>query len=109
MQSSKSAASNPIEHRRTNRSVELVTYRARQLRREQTAAEKELWCHLRAKRLGGLLFRRQFPVGDFIADFCCKERRLIIELDGDQHADAAAYDSWRTLMLERRGYRVVRF
>ena len=91
------------------RALPLVRNRARKLRHDQTEAEKKLWGALRAGRLGGLKFKRQFPIADFIADFCCKERMLVIELDGDQHAEQVAYDSWRTGLLERRGYRVIRF
>ena len=101
MQGPKSRTPNSFELRSRDRSVQLVTYRARQLRCDQTTAEKKLWHYLRAKRLDGFVFRRQFPVDDFIADFCCKERRLVIELDGDQHAERVAYDSWRTQFLER--------
>jgi very-short-patch-repair endonuclease len=70
-----------------------------------------LWQHLRARRLEPLKFRRQFPIGNFIVDFCSKERRLIIELDGGQHGEpeAIAKDNRRTLALEAWGYRVIRF
>ncbi len=89
--------------------VRLVHHRARRLRYEQTDAEKELWERLRAKRLNGVRFRRQFPIGNFIADFCCQEHRLAIELDGGQHAEQSARDRWRTRLLGLRGYRVIRF
>ncbi|MBC7102378.1 MAG: endonuclease domain-containing protein [Parvibaculum sp.] len=82
--------------------------RARQLRVEATDAEARLWQHLRNRMLGGFKFRRQFPVGPYIADFVCIERKLIVELDGGQHADNPAGER-RTRFLERRGYRVVRF
>jgi very-short-patch-repair endonuclease len=87
----------------------LFRHRVRELRHNQTEAEKRLWKALRASRLDGLRFRRQFPIAQFIADFCCKEKMLIVELDGDQHAEQVAYDLWRTGILERRGYRVIRF
>ena len=61
--------------------------RARNLRHDQTDAEAQLWARMRGGQLEGLKFRRQFPVGQFIADFCCPQRRLIIELDGGQHAE----------------------
>ena len=85
--------------------------RARQLRREQTDAELLLWRHLRARRLNGLGFRRQFPLGPFITDFCCKERHLVIELDGGQHNErtGAARDKFRTGLIEVRGHRILRF
>ena len=81
---------------------------ARQLRVEATDAEARLWQRLRNRMLGGFKFRRQFPVGPYIADFVCIERKLIVELDGGQHADNPA-DERRTRFLERRGYRVIRF
>ncbi|MDZ4381357.1 MAG: DUF559 domain-containing protein [Parvibaculum sp.] len=81
---------------------------ARQLRVEATDAEARLWQRLRNRMLGGFKFRRQFPVGPYIADFVCIERKLIVELDGGQHADNPA-DERRTRFLELRGYRVIRF
>ena len=83
-------------------------FRARQLRVEATDAEARLWVHLRNRSLGGFKFRRQFPVGPYVADFVCIERKLIVELDGGQHADNPA-DERRTRFLELRGYRVIRF
>jgi len=93
------------------RFVPLRFHRARHLRRSQTEAERALWERLRAGRLNGLRFRRQFPIGAFIADFCCRECRLVIELDGGQHAEqeAGARDKRRTQEIERHGYRVARF
>jgi very-short-patch-repair endonuclease len=64
---------------------------------------------MRGGQLEGLKFRRQFPVGQFIADFCCPQRRLIIELDGGQHAEQLSADEWRSKLLGERGYRVPRF
>ena len=58
-------------------------------RSDATPAEKRLWNCVRAGQLGGLQFRRQFPIGGLIVDFCCRARRLVIELDRSQHADAA--------------------
>jgi very-short-patch-repair endonuclease len=86
-----------------------VHQRARKLRREQTEAEARLWAQLRAHRLFGAKFHRQFPIGDFIADFCCCEKRSVIELDGGQHVDQAAADSKRSSLLEERGFTVLRF
>ena len=93
------------------RGVSLPFHRARQLRREETDAERKLWEKLRSTRLEGLKFRRQVPIGDFIADFFCREHKLIIELDGGQHAEPAniARDKRRTALLESRSYRVIRF
>jgi very-short-patch-repair endonuclease len=83
--------------------------RARRLRTDQTEAEKKLWARLRARQLRGVKFRRQHPVGPFIADFCCVEARLIIELDGGQHALRTNKDERRTMFLRRSGYQVLRF
>jgi very-short-patch-repair endonuclease len=83
--------------------------RARSLRRDQTAAEVRLWSRLRNASLNGFKFRRQFPIGEFIADFCCPRRRFVIELDGAQHAEQVHRDEWRSALLARHGYRVLRF
>lgn len=98
-----------IAKRRQSGGVRLVDRRARLLQREQTEAEKRLWKELRARRLAGLRFRRQVPIGEFIVDFCCRRHKLIVEVDGGLHADGHGFDSWRTEMSERRGYRVMRF
>ena len=82
---------------------------ARQLRHTQTGAEARLWYMLRNRRIGGFRFRRQFPVGNFIVDFCCRERCLVVEIDGSQHMNRAVADSRRTKLIEARGYRVLRF
>jgi very-short-patch-repair endonuclease len=83
--------------------------RARQLRRDQTDAEQRLWAKLRDRQLGGAKFRRQHPIGYFVADFCCPQRKLVVELDGGQHAEDVAADQKRSRFLEERGYRVLRF
>jgi very-short-patch-repair endonuclease len=83
--------------------------RAKRLRRDQTDVERKLWFALRDRQLDGAKFRRQMPVGSYIVDFVCVDRKLIIELDGGQHTGTAAYDDRRTRSLARRGYRVVRF
>src|SRR2546429_5169351 len=82
---------------------------ARRLRRDQTDAERKLWFRLRDRRLCGLKFRRQAPINQHIVDFCCAEARLIIEIDGGQHAIRTAEDLNRTKILEAMGYLVVRF
>jgi len=82
---------------------------ARRLRREQTDAERLLWRHLRGRRMRNAKFRRQHPIGPYFADFCSIERRLVIELDGSQHADLSAEDEKRTSFLKSRDYRVLRF
>ncbi|NJM13484.1 MAG: endonuclease domain-containing protein [Synechococcaceae cyanobacterium SM1_2_3] len=82
---------------------------ARDLRSHATEAEQLLWRYLRARRFMGLKFKRQKPMGCFIVDFICLEHRLIIELDGGQHADQMDYDQARTLWLESQGFVVLRF
>jgi very-short-patch-repair endonuclease len=84
------------------------TARARELRRKATPAEVLLWRHLRSAAMGAS-FRRQHPIGPYFADFCCTSLKIVIELDGGQHADRAAYDAARTAYLERQGYVVLRF
>jgi very-short-patch-repair endonuclease len=82
--------------------------RAAELRRAPTDAERRLWRMLRGRQLGGLRFRRQVPIGPYIADFACLEAALVIELDGGQHAEAIGYDRQRDRYLAERGYRVLR-
>ena len=82
--------------------------KAQRLRRELTDAERKLWNVLRNRQLDGAKFRRQQPIGPFIADFVCQERRLIIEADGGQHAESTS-DAKRSAFLESKGYRVLRF
>ena len=75
-----------------------------------TDAERLLWRELRSRQLAGHKFRRQQPLGRYIVDFVCLGKRLIIELDGGQHADGqqSEYDRERTAWLERNGYHVLR-
>src|SRR5215813_12591253 len=82
---------------------------ARKLRQAQTDAERRMWMLLRDRRLSGFKFRRQHPVGAYIADFCCLEARLIIEIDGGHHASNQDADVARSRVLESAGYRVLRF
>ena len=89
--------------------IESPQRNARRLRHEQTDAERILWRHLRGRRMRSAKFRRQHPIGPFFADFCSIERRLVIELDGAQHADRSREDEMRTSFLNSRGYRVLRF
>lgn len=83
--------------------------RARELRQPQTPAEARCWARLRNRQLGGFKFRRQHPVGRFIVDFYCAAARLVIEIDGDTHADQTDYDQARTEWLNERRYQVIRF
>jgi very-short-patch-repair endonuclease len=82
--------------------------RARRLRRDTTDAEKKLWAKLRDHQLEDAHFRRQYPIGSYVADFCCRQAKLIVEVDGGQHADDPR-DLIRTRYLESQGYRVLRF
>jgi very-short-patch-repair endonuclease len=91
------------------RQKQLLHQRARRLRREQTSFEAKLWKCLRGRQFDQFKFRRQFPVKGYIADLCCPEKKLIVELDGGQHLDQASYDSERTAKLEGFGYIVMRF
>ncbi len=86
-----------------------LTSRARRLRRDSTDAEKLLWSHLRASQLAGFKFRRQSPIGLYIADFECYAANLVIELDGGQHQEQQCHDAERTKYLQASGYRVLRF
>jgi len=89
--------------------VQKLRDRARRLRHNQTDVEAKLWSRLRARNIAGAKFRRQYPIGHFIVDFCCFEQRLVVELDGGQHAEAGAFDQRRTDFLVAEGYRVLRF
>ncbi len=92
--------------------INTLRNRARAFRRNTTEAERELWWHLRRKMpLSETHFRRQVPLGPFVADFACLTHRLIVELDGSQHArdEAVARDAERSAYLAERGFRVLRF
>jgi very-short-patch-repair endonuclease len=84
---------------------------ARRLRAKSTETEVLLWKRLRTIEIEGSHFRRQVPIGPYVADFACMAARLVIELDGSQHNTDAnrARDEWRTRWLESEGYRVIRF
>ena len=82
---------------------------ARQLRGNMTDAEKLLWRNLRLRQLSKFKFRRQSPIGDYIIDFVCFEKKLIIEVDGGQHAEQAMDDLKRTEWLQNQGFKILRF
>jgi very-short-patch-repair endonuclease len=82
--------------------------RARQLRHGDNMAEAALWNELKAKKLGGYKFVRQMPVGPYFADFACRSSKLVIELDGSQHA-GSSYDHRRDAFMQEQGYSVLRF
>jgi very-short-patch-repair endonuclease len=86
----------------------MASNNARRLRQNPTDAEIRLWFGLRRRQIDGYRFRRQVPIGPFIAAFVCLEQRPIVEVDGGQHADNPA-DDRRTEWLERQGFRVLRF
>jgi very-short-patch-repair endonuclease len=90
----------------TNRTIST----ARRLRQDATRAERRIWSFLR-QRPAGLKFRRQHPIGPYIADFACPAARLVVELDGASHLELGAVerDAKRTAFLEAEGWRVVRF
>src|SRR4051794_6695821 len=82
---------------------------ARDLRTRQTDAELRLWRALRDRRLAGLKFRRQHPIGPFVTDFCCPDHRLIVELDGGIHDSQLEQDREREQLLIAAGYVIIRF
>ena len=82
---------------------------AKQLRQQQTDAEQFLWLRLRNRRLAGLKFRRQVPIGSYIVDFYCHDCALVVELDGAQHLAQVEYDAVRTAFLQAQGLSVLRF
>ncbi len=82
---------------------------AKKLRRNLTDAEKKMWFLLRDRRLSGLKFRRQVPLGNYIVDFCCLQERLIVELDGGQHIEQQQDDGVRDKFFTDQGFVVLRF
>jgi very-short-patch-repair endonuclease len=82
--------------------------RAKYLRRNMTDAENRMWYYLKNRRLSGYKFVREHVIGHYIADFVCREKKLVIEIDGGQHMEAVEYDELRTKNLESHGYRVLR-
>jgi len=93
---------------RPKRSNPKTKHNAIKLRKESTPAERKLWSKIRNDQLG-VNFRRQHAVGNYIPDFVCIEKKLIIELDGSQHMEQEKYDEERTKYLNSLGYRVIRF
>ncbi|MEO8558337.1 MAG: endonuclease domain-containing protein [Rhodospirillales bacterium] len=87
----------------------MVSIRAKELQRNLTDVERKLWSRLRNSQLDNFKFRRQHPIGPYIVDFFCEQVRLIVELDGGQHSEAANADARRTAYLNTFGYRVIRF
>ncbi len=93
---------------------ELTIYRARteaarDLRKRQTIAESKLWQKLRKRQIQGFKFRRQFPIGSYFADFCCMDKKLVIEVDGGIHMNTKNEDENRSHYIRELGFRVLRF
>jgi len=91
------------------RKSKVLISRARALRLNYTDAENVLWYNLRNRRLNNYKFKRQIPIGNYIADFVCEEKRLIVEVDGGQHSECMSYDQKRTEFLRSERYQVLRF
>jgi very-short-patch-repair endonuclease len=81
---------------------------AKRLRRNETDAERKFWWLVRGRQFAGMKFRRQYLIGPYIADFVCLEARLVVELDGGQHAEQMEYDRKRDAFLASKGFRVIR-
>ncbi len=91
-----------------NQATPKAQVNARALRRDMTDSERKLWSGLRGEQLG-FKFRRQHPLGNYIADFACLDPKLIVELDGSQHANHQAYDTARDAFLNAHGFSMMRF
>jgi very-short-patch-repair endonuclease len=94
---------------RTVTASHMTQTRAQQLRTTPTDAEIRLWSRLRGKQIERFRFRRQQPIGPYVVDFFCPAAKLVIEVDGGQHATREAEDAARSRWIEARGYRVLRF
>ena len=88
-----------------------IVKKSRELRKNQTPQEKKLWLYLRKRNINNYKFRRQYPIGNYIVDFICHEKKLIIEIDGGQHNIPINidYDEKRTAFLKEKGFNVMRF
>ena len=102
-------AASPAPQESVGKGVRRIVAAARKLRRTSTDVERKLWHRIRDKQMDNFRFRRQRPIGKYIVDFICLDAKLIIELDGGQHAENGAYDDKRTAFLVSLGYRVLRF
>ena len=88
---------------------ERMKHQVKVLRKNLTDAERWLWQRLRNRELAGCKFRRQHPIGPFIVDFVSIEKKLVIEVDGGQHAEDSESEAKRSKYLNRKGYRILRF
>lgn len=95
-------------HGQTNKVIQTKKLQ-RALRKNMTDAERKVWSALRLGQMNGCKFRRQQPFENFVLDFVCLEEKLVIEVDGSQHFELADKDARRTMMLEKAGFRVMRF
>lgn len=86
-----------------------MTNRAREMRKSPTPAEQKMWGILRNRQIDGHEFVRQYTIDQFIVDFCCRQKKLVIEIDGGIHAGQEEYDRYREDALVNLGYRVLRF
>ena len=86
-----------------------IKTKARNLRQNSADVERVIWQILRNRQFHNLKFRRQYPIKPYIVDFICLEEKLIIEIDGGQHAEQVEYDKARSVFLESRGFRIMRF
>ena len=92
-----------IAEKKQHRIYPPILANVRELRQPQTPAEEKLWMHVRSRQLGGFKFRRQHPIGPFIVDFYCAACRLVVEIDGESHAEQVEYDLARTAWLNETG------
>ena len=97
-----------MAHRLQHHTSKAMTERARQLRQDATIPERILWNRLRNRQLGGLKFRRQQPIGLYVADFVCESARLVVELDGRSHDDRERADARRDAYMRGLGLVVLR-
>ena len=91
--------------------MDSIRLNARELRNNMTNQERKLWAILKNKNFYGFKFRRQYPIGSYIADFICCSEKIVIEIDGGQHnsLENIEYDKQRTCYLESKGYKIIRF
>jgi very-short-patch-repair endonuclease len=87
----------------------ILTQRAKAMRKDMSEPETRMWLALRAERFDGIKFRRQKVIGDFIVDFAANDPKLVVEIDGDSHAEQEQYDAARTRFIGAKGYTVIRF
>ena len=86
-----------------------LTQKARNLRTNMTDQERKFWAIVRKEQFHNYRFLRQYIIGNYIVDFICREKKIIIEIDGGQHSENVDYDIARTKFLESKGYKVIRF